>query len=50
MNSNELREHIRRLNEQEAVETEQRRQRALKKIQEIRDRNKYKEQEEKQHA
>lgn len=44
MNSNELREHIRRLNEQQAQIIEQRRQRALKKIRELRQRNKYKEQ------
>ena len=41
MNSNELREYVRKLNEQEAVQIELRRQKALKKIRELRDRNKY---------
>lgn len=41
MNSNELREYVKRLNEQEAVIIEQRRQAALKKIKEMRQRNKY---------
>lgn len=44
MNSNELREYVKRLNEQEAVIREQRRQLALEKIRELRLRNKYKEQ------
>lgn len=43
MNSNEFREHIRQLNEQEAVQHELRRQEAIRKIQEIR--RKYREQE-----
>lgn len=37
MNSNELREHIRKLNEQERVQTELRRQQALKRIRELRE-------------
>lgn len=44
MNTNELREYVKKLNEQEAVIIEQRRQRALEKIRELRCRNKYKEQ------
>lgn len=47
MNSNELREYVRRLNEQEAVQIELRRQQALKKIQKLRQELKYKRQEEK---
>lgn len=45
MNSNELKEYVRELNKQEAAQTELRRQAALKKIRELRQRNKYKEQE-----
>lgn len=47
MNSNELREYVRKLNEQEAHQTELRRQAALKKIQELRCRNKYNKEEQK---
>jgi hypothetical protein len=43
MTSNELREHIRRLNEQEQVQHEIRRQKALKRIQELRQQQKDKE-------
>lgn len=42
MNSNELREHIRRLNEQEQRQHEIRRQQALKRIRELREAIKYK--------
>lgn len=41
MNSKELREHVQRLNQQEAVQIELRRQQALKRIQELRDQIKY---------
>ena len=47
MNSNELREHIRKLNEEERHQTELRRQQALARIREIREMReavKYKEQ------
>lgn len=36
MNSNELREYVKKLNEQEAYQTELRRQKALKRIRELR--------------
>lgn len=42
MNSNELREHIRRLNEQEQIQHEIRRQKALARIRELREELKYK--------
>ncbi len=42
MNSNELREYVKRLNEQEAVQKEIRRQQALKRIQSLREELKYK--------
>lgn len=42
MNSNQLREHIQRLNQQERIETEQRRQKALDRIQQLREELKYK--------
>ena len=42
MNSNELREHIKKLNEQEKVQIEIRRQRALARIRELREAVKYK--------
>lgn len=42
MNSNELREHIKKLNEQERVQIELRRQQALKRIRELREELKYK--------
>lgn len=41
MNSNELREYVKKLNEQEQVQIELRRQQALKKIQQLRQKNKY---------
>jgi len=44
MNSNELREHIRRLNEQERIQQEIRRQKALARIRELREAVKYKQQ------
>lgn len=37
MNSNELREHVKRLNEQESVQIELRRQQALRRIRELRE-------------
>lgn len=37
MNSNELREHVRKLNAQESVQHEIRRQQALKRIRELRE-------------
>lgn len=42
MNTNELREHIRKLNQQEQVQIEIRRQQALKRIRELREAIKYK--------
>ena len=47
MNSNELKEHIRKLNEQEQVQHEIRRQKALKRIRELREQLKYKNDKEK---
>jgi hypothetical protein len=41
MNSNELREHIRKLNEEERHQTELRRQQALAKIRRLREERKY---------
>ena len=42
MNSNELREYVQKLNEQERVQIELRRQAALKKIHQLREQIKYK--------
>lgn len=42
MNTNQLQEHVRKLNELEAVEHELKRQKALKRIQELREELKYK--------
>jgi dynactin complex subunit len=50
MNSNELREYVRKLNQQEQVQIELRRQAALKKIQALRKEIKYKRQKEQQDA
>lgn len=41
MDSQELREYVRKLNQQEAYQIELRRQQALKKIQQLRQKNKY---------
>lgn len=41
MNSNELRDHIRELNQQHLLQQQQRRQLALEKIRELRRLNKY---------
>ncbi len=50
MNSNELREYVKRLNEQEAVQKEIRRQQALKRIQSLREELKYKREKENANA
>lgn len=42
MNSNELREYVQKLNQQEAIQTEIRRQKALKRIHALREQLKYK--------
>lgn len=50
MNTNELREYVKSLNEQEQVQIELRRQQALKKIQALREELKYKREKENSNA